>query len=284
MHYGTGFAITAMDDVAAIKDFAQALDGAGFNFVTVAGHLLSAEPGRFPDRPAPTYVGPFYDPFVLFSYLAAVTQQLQFRTSILILPLFPTAIVAKQAAELSHFSNGRFQLGVGISWNEAEYQALNQDVHTRGRRLEEQITVLRKLWTEPFVTFQGRWHNFDNIGLNRLPKQPIPIWIGSGTDDRVLKRVARLADGWTPMVDPTEPMARLREFLREAGRDPASFLLTARVTAGPEGPSGWVEAAKKLKQVGATHLAIGAPPDLAPLQALERIIEAKTVLAAELGS
>jgi hypothetical protein len=86
------------------------------------------------------------------------------------------------------------------------------------------------------------------------------------------------------MVDPTEPIARLREFLREAGRDPASFLLTARVTAGPEGPSDWVEAAKKLKQVGATHLAIGAPPDLAPLQALERIIEAKTVLAAELGS
>ena len=284
MQYGTGFALAAMDDVAAIKDFAQALDGAGFDFVTVAGHLLSAEPGRFPDRPTPTYVGPFYDPFVLFSYLAAVTQRLQFRTSILILPLFPTAIIAKQAAELSHFSNGRFQLGVGISWNEAEYQALGQDIHTRGRRLEEQITVLRKLWTEPFVRFQGRWHTFDNVGLKRLPKQPIPIWMGSGTDDRVLRRVARLADGWTPMVDPTEPMMRLRGFLKEAGRDPATFLLTARVTAGPEGPAGWVEAAKRLQGVGATHLAIGAPPDLAPPQALERIIEAKKVLAAELGS
>jgi len=117
-----------------------------------------------------------------------------------------------------------------------------------------------------------------------LPKAPIPIWMGSGTDDRVLRRVARLGDGWTPMVDPTEPMTRLCEFLKEAGRDPATFGLTARIAAGPEGPAGWVEAARRLQGVGATHIAIGAPPDMAPPQALARIIEAKNVLAGELGS
>lgn len=282
MKYGAGFAITAIDDPIAIRDFAQALDGAGFDFVSVAGHALAAEPGRFPDRPPMTYVGPFYDPFVLFSYLAAVTERLAFRTNILILPLFPTAIVAKQAAELSLFSGGRFELGVGISWNEPEYQALNQDIHTRGRRLAEQVTVLRKLWTEPLVTFEGRWHHFDRVGLNRLPKAPIPIWIGSTTEERPLRRVARLADGWTPLGDPTETIPRLRRYLEEAGRVPATFGVAARVNAGPEGPAAWVAAARALQSAGVTDLTVGAPPDLPPAQALERIIEAKGVLTGEL--
>lgn len=285
MRFGTGFALTAMDDTVAVRDFAQALDGAEFDFVTTAGHLLCVEPDRFPDRPAATYVGPFYDPFVLFSYLAAVTERIAFRTSILILPLFPTALVAKQAAELSLFSSGRFQLGVGISWNEPEYQALNQDIHIRGRRLAEQITVLRKLWTEPLVTFQGRWHTLDGVGLNRLPKAPIPLWMGTGADagERVLRRVARLADGWTPLGDPTEAMPRLRQYLTEAGRDPASFKLGARLTAGADGPAAWVAEARRLQQVGVTDLAIGAPPDLPPPHALERLIEARGVLAGEFG-
>jgi probable F420-dependent oxidoreductase len=283
MHFGTGFALTAMDDTVAIRDFAQALDGAGFDFVTVAGHAVCAEPNRFPDRPAVTYTGPFYDPFVLFSYLAAVTERIAFRTSILILPLFPTALVAKQAAELSLFSGGRFQLGAGISWNEPEYQALNQDIHTRGRRLAEQITVLRKLWTEPFVTFQGRWHTLDRVGLNRLPKQPIPIWIGSTTEERPLRRAARLADGWTPLGDPTEAMPRLRQYLAEAGRGVSTFRVGARVMAGADGPAAWVTEARRLQAVGVTDLAIGAPPEMPPSQALERLIEAKRVLAAEFG-
>jgi probable F420-dependent oxidoreductase len=283
MRYGAGFALTAMEEPTAIRDFAQALDGAGFDFVTAAGHLLSSELSRFPDRPAMTYVGPFHEPFVLFSYLAALTQRLTFRPSILILPLFPTAVVAKQAAELSLLSGGRFELGVAISWNSAEYQAVNQDFHTRGRRMEEQITLLRRLWSEPLVSFEGRWHTFDNVGLNRLPKSPIPIWIGSGTDERVLRRVARLADGWVPLGDPTDTMPRLRQYLEEAGRDPAAFGLTARVTAGPDGPSSWVEAARKLQGIGATHLTIGATPDLIPPKAMERIIEARNVLKSELG-
>jgi probable F420-dependent oxidoreductase len=283
MKFGAGFPLVASEDAAAARHFAKTLDGAGFQFVTSSGHLLAAAPNRFPDRPAATYVGPFHEPFVLFSYLAAGTERIRFRTSILILPLLQAAAVASQAAELSRLSGGRIELGVGISWNQAEYRALNQDFGNRGRRLEEQIAVMRRLWTEPFVTFEGRWHSFDGIGLNWLPEAPIPIWIGSGTSDRVLRRVAALADGWIAMTDPTEPMLRLRQFMEEAGRDPSKLGLTGRISAGAEGAKDWIQAATHLQAAGATHLTISAPPEFSGARALERIVEAKQTLAAELG-
>jgi probable F420-dependent oxidoreductase len=283
MQFGTGYPLTAMSDPIAIRDFAQTLDGAGFTFVTASGHVLSSEPGAFPANPTPTYAGPFHDPFVLFGYLAGLTRQLRFRNSILILPLFPTGLIAKQGAELDMLSDGRFELGVGISWNPAEYRAMNQEIETRGRRLEEQVVLLRRLWFEPFVTFEGRWHRYDRIGLNRVPTHRIPIWFGSGTSDGVLRRVARLADGWIPNGDPTEPMMRLRRFLEEAGRDPAGFGVTARVTAGADGPATWVEAGRQMQAAGATQLSIGTPPDLTGAAALQRLVEAKRVLAEALA-
>src|SRR5215207_3047716 len=283
MKYGAGFSLVAMDDPIAVRDFAQALDESGFDLVTVSGHLLSAPPDRFPDRPPPSYIGPFHDPFVLFGFLSGVTRRLHFRTSVLILPLYETAIVAKQAAEIQTLSGGRFQLGAGISWHDAEYAALNQDFRSRGRRFEEQIEVLRKLWSEPFVTFKGRWHTFDNVGLNRLPAQPIPIWIGGGTDESVLRRVARIADGWTPMTDPTEHISRLRQYATEAGRDPKNLQLSASLTAGPGGPESWVEAGRKLQQLGVTYLTLRVPPDTPPNQTVNRLIEVKRALEAGLG-
>jgi len=280
MKFGTGFALTAQADPIALRDMAQTLDGAGFDYVTTAGHLLCAPPDSYAGRPLPTYVGPFREPFVFFSYLAAVTQRLAFRTSILILPLFPTALVAKQAAELSLLSGGRFQLGVGISWNPAEYEALGQDFTTRGRRLEEQIVVLKRLWTEPFVTFEGRFHTLSGVGLNQLPQQPVPVWIGCAPEEPLLRRVARVADGWLPQVDPAEPLARLRGYLTEAGRDPSGFGVTWRLVAGPGGPESWVETVRQLELVGVTDVTIGAPPDVTGAQSLQRIIEARQVLAA----
>ena len=286
MQYGTGFALGAMTDVAMIRDFAQTLDGAGFDFVTASGHLLSAELGRFPNNPPATYVGPFHEPFVLFSYLAGITERLRFRTSISILPLFQTAVVAKQAAELSILSGERFELGVGISWSEPEYQALGQDIHTRGRRMEEQITLLRKFWTEPHVTFKGRWHEVDAVGLGgRLPKEPIPIWLGSGTGEKVLRRVAAIADGWIPGAgDVSEPIARLRGYVAEAGRDPATFPVSGRLVAGPEGASAWVAAAQAQQALGVSHLSITAGPDAQGPAALQRVLDAKQAIASELGA
>jgi probable F420-dependent oxidoreductase len=283
MKFGASLPIVAMSDPIAIRDFAQALDGAGFDVLSTAGHLLAVPAERYTDRPPATYAGPFHDPFVAFAYLAAITQRLHFRPSILILPLYPTAIVAKQSAELQQLSNGRFELGVGISWNAAEYQAVRADFGTRGAHLEEQIQVLRKLWSEPYVTFTGRWHTLEGVGLNRVPATPIPIWVG-GSHERVLRRAARLADGFIPLGDPAEVFPKVQAYVREAGRDPATFGLAGRVTAGPGGPGAWVEAARKLQSLGATQLAVSAPPDVQGAAALDRLLEARKALGAELGS
>jgi len=279
MKFGAGLALTAASDPVFVRDLAQALDESGFDVLTVSGHLLAAEAGRFPDRPSATYAGPFHDPLVLFGYLSAITSRLHFRPNILILPLYPTVIVAKQAAELQLLSQGRFELGVGISWNAAEYAATGQDFTTRGRRLEEQITVLRKLWSEPFVTFEGRWHKIDGLGLNRLPIPAIPIWMGASTSEKPLRRVAQLGDGFVPLGEPAEPIGMLRQYMAESGRDPSMLLIGSRIVAGPGGHNAWVTAARGLEQLGVTQLTIAAPPAVSPADALERIVEARRVLA-----
>lgn len=283
MRFGTSFALNKLEDVGQLRDMTQTLDRAGIDFIALAGHVMAQPPGTYEGRPPFTFAGPFRDPFVLFSYLAGMTTHIEFRNSILILPLYQTALLAKMAADLSIVSGGRYGMGVGLSWNEAEYQSLGQDIHTRGRRMEEQIQVLRKLWTEPFVTFEGRWHKLDRVGLNQLPEQPIPIWIGCNPEERQLRRVAKYADGWMPMVDPAPVMPTLRQYLTEAGRDPAKFLLTGRLAAGPEGPDAWVATAKELQASGVTDITLSAPPDLGPAETLQRVIDARNALAAALS-
>jgi alkanesulfonate monooxygenase SsuD/methylene tetrahydromethanopterin reductase-like flavin-dependent oxidoreductase (luciferase family) len=140
--------------------------------------------------------------------------------------------------------------------------------------------VLKRLWTEPFVTFEGRFHTLRGVGLNQLPKQPVPVWIGCAPEEPLLRRVARVADGWLPQVDPAEPLARLRGYLTEAGRDPARFGVTWRLVAGPGGPDAWVEAVRQLESVGVTDMTISAPPDVTGAPSLQRIIEARQALAA----
>jgi probable F420-dependent oxidoreductase len=282
MKYGASYGLGGLQDIGALRDFAQALDAAGIDTVSLATHALSTEPSRFPDRPAGTVSGPFRDPFVLFSYLAGVTQRLSFRSAILIAPLYSTPILAKQAADLSIVSGGRFELGVGISWNELEYKALGQDLHTRGRRLAEQLVLLRRFWTEPYVTFHGRFHDVDGIGLNQLPP-PITLWVGSTTAERPFRRAARLADGWLPLVDPVEHIPTLRRYLAESKRDASTFRIAGRLAAGPDGPEAWIKEGQRLKDAGVTDINLGAPPDLSPADALKRVIEAKDALKAALG-
>ena len=279
MKIGTGYPLISTGDLVQTRDFAQQLDSAGFDYLTLAGHVLGRPQDVYEGRPPATYVGPYYDPFVLFSYLAAHTNHIEFMTSILILPLFQTVVVAKQAAELSFVSGGRFGLGVGISWQEPEYEAMGQDVHTRGKRLEEQIEVMRLLWSQPYVTYKGRWHNLDNIGLGRVPAHKIPIWMGAGMDDARLRRIAKLGDGWMPLGDPTEAIPKLTSYLKEAGRDPSQFLLMSRVNAGPEGPDAWIAEAKRLQGLGITHITVGAPPDLAPAESFKRMTDARQAIA-----
>ena len=283
MQYGSALPITAFADPGAVKAYAEALEAAGFDFTSTSGHVMAQPAGTHPQRPDRQYAGPFHDPFVTFSFLAAVTQKLRFITGILILPAWPTVLLAKQAAELALFSGGRFELGVGLSWNAAEYQALGQHFRNRGRRIEEQVTVLKLLWSQPYVTFDGEYHTLDKVGLNRPGLPHIPLWFGSETGDAALQRVARLADGWMSMGDPTPHLPRLRQYTREAGRDPGTLMVRGPLVAGDGGAVAWVAAARKLQDVGVTHLNVTAPLDMAPAQALPRVIEARRALADALG-
>jgi probable F420-dependent oxidoreductase len=279
MQYGAGFPLQALPDAASIRAYATALEQAGFDFTSTAGHVLGQPSGTHPGRAAPQYVGPFNDPFVTFAFLASATQRIRFMSAILILPALPTALVAKQAAELALVSGGRFELGVGISWNAAEYRALGQDPRGRAARLEEQVTLLRRLWSEPYVTFKGRYHDFDSVGLARPTAAPIPIWFGTGTDEPVLRRVARLADGWMTIGDFLPHVSRFQQYLREAGRDPAGFPIRGSLVAGDGGPDAWIETGRKYQAAGVTHITIGAPPALTQAQTLERLAAARAALA-----
>jgi probable F420-dependent oxidoreductase len=270
--------ITAFGDAMAVKDYAQALEGAGFDFTSTSGHVMGQPPGTNPQRPDRQYVGPFYDPFVTFSFLAAVTTKLRFVTGILILPAWPTVLLAKQAAELALFSGGRFELGVGLSWNAVEYQALGQNFHDRGRRMEEQIEVLRLLWSHPFVTFEGRYHKLDHVGLNRAGVPAIPLWFGSETGERALRRVARLADGWMSLGDPVADLPRLLGYMEEAGRDASSLMVRGSLMAGDGGEAAWVAAGKRLQGAGVTHINVTAPLDLSVGEGLRRVTGARKVL------
>lgn len=282
MKFGTSLSFNGMkQDPKFIREFAQTLDREGMDYMTIAGHLLSQPEGTYTDRPPATFIGPFREPFVMYGHLAALTNRLEFFTSIMILPEMPAALVAKQAAELAIFSDNRFNLGVGLSWNEDEYEALGADIHTRGARMAAQIPLMRKLWSEPFVTHEDRFHKLKNIGLNQLPSKPVPVWIGGGSDERVLRRIARLADGWLPMGDPAPNAPRIHEYMREYGRNPSDLMMMGRLGTGQGNADDWKQEAHRLKDLGASHLTIGVAPDATPQEELALALRAREVLAAD---
>ncbi len=284
MKIGVVFPQTEFDgDALAVRDYAQTVEELGFSHIAAYDHVLGANP----DRPGGwqgryTYKDPFLEPFVLFSYMAAVTRQVMLATNIIILPQRQTALVAKQAATLDVLSGGRVRLGIGLGWNAVEYTALNEDFHTRGRRIEEQVEVLRRLWTAPLVTFAGKWHTIPDAGINPLPIQrPIPIWFG-GTADAALRRAARVGDGWMcNFRDPRDArpaVARLMQYLREAGRDAASFGFEARIPYGDGSPRVWEALLRDWQALGATMfsvntMGIGFDSPAAHLNAIKRFAQ-----------
>lgn len=262
MRIGTVFPQTEIGaDAAGVRDYAQAVEDLGFTHLLAYDHVLGAEPtGR--SIPASAFVYNektlFHEVFVLFGYLAGLTRDLELVSGVIILPQRQTALVAKQAAEIDVLSGGRLRLGVGIGWNPVEYEALNENFHNRGRRIEEQVEVLRKLWTEPNVNFHGRWTNIDRAGINPLPIQrPIPVWFG-GMADAALQRIARIADGWMPNRRPPEGwgpvLDKMRGYLKDAGRDQTGFGIEARINAGTGTPDQWRAEAEEWRKLGATYL------------------------------
>jgi probable F420-dependent oxidoreductase len=214
-------------DRGAIRSFLVAIDELGYSYATNIDHVLGVDEASHPGYdPIPGFpphyllATPIHEMFTLFAFAAACTERIRLISSILLLAQRETALVAKQAAEVDILSGGRLVLGVGVGHTDVEFAALGADFQTRGARMEEQIEVLRRLWTEDVVHFEGRFHHLPGVGLNPLPLQrPIPIWIG-GWSEAALRRAARLGDG---VCYPMRPITELREMVIDAGRDPASF-------------------------------------------------------------
>jgi probable F420-dependent oxidoreductase len=277
-------------DPEPIRAFARTIEEAGYDYLLAYDHIVGAHPDRFSGpvggfaRPPYTHESPTHEVFTLFSYLAAVTTRLEFLTSVLILPQRETLLVAKQAAEVAILSRGRLRLGVGVGWNFAEYGALSYDFPTRGERIEEQIALLRTMWTEPLVTFTGRWHQLDRIALNPRPTYSIPIWIGSGARDVSLRRMARLAAGWFPLLPSLDALpralARLGGYLAEEGRDLTSFGLQLSLNVGQGGPDDWRRRRDELLALGATHLTVSAGgPGISIERQLDKLLAIRAVLS-----
>jgi probable F420-dependent oxidoreductase len=252
-------------DPGAVREYARAAEELGYAHVFVADHVLGADPSAHGELARTgfsySHKSVVHEPLTLLAFIAAVTTRLNLCTGILILPQRETALVAKQAAELDVLSGGRLRLGIGVGWNYVEYEALTQDFHNRGRRCDEQIALLRALWTQETVDFHGRWHDVTHAGINPLPVQrPIPVWIG-GYAEAVLRRIGQIADGWFPLMGPDagglEAVALMREYAREAGRDPASIGVEGRVRLSEHpNPEDWQGVADIWAEAGASHLSI----------------------------
>jgi probable F420-dependent oxidoreductase len=246
-------------DPVVVRAYAAAAEELGYAHILAYDHVVGADPAGHPGWSAAYDVDTqFHEPFVLFGYLAAITS-LELVTSVIILPQRQTALVAKQAAEVDLLTEGKFRLGVGVGWNAVEYEALDKDFANRRRRLAEQVTLLRRLWTERSVTFHGRYETVTAAGLAPMPVQrPIPIWLGAQSEPGY-RRVGRLADGWFPQWRPgpaiEEALAVVRAAAEAAGRDPDSIGVEGRVVLD----RGVDDAAEQIRQwqaLGATHAAV----------------------------
>lgn len=244
----------------AIKTWATAVEDLGYHHIMAFDHVLGAGTRNRPGWRGYTSADAFHEIFILFGYLAAVTTSTELVTGVLVLPQRQTALVAKQAAEVDVLSKGRLRLGVGVGWNDVEYEALGQDFTTRGRRAEEQVEVLRALWATPEVTFEGRWHSIQDAGINPRPvRGSIPVWFG-GHSEATLQRVGRLGDGWLPLVKPgpqaKDMLRRVHEAAQQAGRDPHTIGIEAKVSLSTGSMEDQLSFVDGWRELGATHVTV----------------------------
>lgn len=271
-------------DPGAIRAYAQGVEELGVDHLMIYDHVLGAprdRPGGF-DGPYDADTA-FHEPMVFFGFVAALTTRVDLVTAILILPQRQTALVAKQAAELAVLSGNRFKLGVGVGVNRVEFDALGENFGTRGRRQEEQVDLMRRLWTEPVISYHGEFHDFDDAGILPRPSTPPPVLFG-GSAPAVLDRCARLGDGWIPLGSPNEKsahrIAEIRQRREAAGRSWDGFEIRAQAQYRGGTPERWRTHADAWRELGATHLAI-ATHNAEPTDVdghLARIVEYRSAL------
>ena len=229
MEIGASFPTTSIGhDSVAVREFVQTVEDLGYSHIRILDHVVGADPKKHPEVPEFYYSheSVIREPFTLMAYIAGFTNRIELVTGIIILPQRQTVLVAKQAAEVDVLSAGRLRLGIGVGWNPVEFTALGESFENRGRRIEEQIEVLRLLWTENPIEFHGKWHHIESAGINPLPVQrPIPIWMGAGAPgtpvgpNRVLRRVGRMADGYFPLCEAGDTARNLIETVKQYAQD-----------------------------------------------------------------
>jgi len=260
MHIGVTLPQTEIGGaVADLRTYAEGVEQLGYDHLVAYEHVVGADPAVYTDWSGPYDIdSTFHEPFVMLGYLAGITK-LELAPAVIILPQRQTALVAKQAAEVDLLTEGRFRLGIGLGWNEVEYEALGQDFSTRGRRMDEQVALLRRYWTERSITFEGEFDRVTGAGIAPLPLQrPIPLWFGGGSKP-AFRRMGRLADGWLPMMTPgpelDEAMATIAASAEAAGRDPQTIGMEGRITWGGDLDQVKLEA-EQWRALGATHVSI----------------------------
>ena len=276
MDLGTVFPTTQIgSDPTVIRDFAQTAEGLGYRRLTVYDHVLGAvHADRIPPLSGPyTEHDPFHEPLVLLGYLAACTSSIELAVAVLVLPQRPTALVAKQAAEVDVLSRGRLVLAVGTGWNYVEYESLGASFAARGCRLDEQVEVLRALWREPVIDFRGEFHRIDRAGIAPRPvRGDIPLWFGGGAE-AALRRAARTGDGFVfGSVSPHthQRVARLRELLADFGRDPDRFPMETMIDHSL-GPGAWRQQASAWQDSGGSILSIRTMSTAAAYHGVARV-------------
>ncbi len=245
-----------------LRDYAQAAEGLGFNYLLGPDHVLGANPDvDYGGKRVGTSATAYHDPFVLFAFLAGVTKNMGFASGVIILAQRQAALVAKQAACLDELCEGRFRLGIGVGWNEIEFQGLGMDFHTRGKRSAEQVRFMQALWANPSTTFKGEFHQLDDGGINPRPKSGrVPVWFG-GHAEATFKRAAKYGDGFMPLQYPAGDDAlkafdKLRGMIKAEGRDPASVGLEVWVSPGKGTPDDWRKEVTFWKQAGVSHITV----------------------------
>jgi probable F420-dependent oxidoreductase len=272
-------------DVGAVRAYAETVEGLGFSHVLAYDHVVGADPVVHHGWDGPYDLSStFHEPFVLFGFLAAITS-LELVTGVIILPQRQTVLVAKQAAEVDLLSGGRFRLGVGLGWNAVEYEALGRSFSDRGRRADEQVALMRRLWTERSITHEGQFERVHGAGLAPLPIQrPIPIWFGA-TSTPAYRRIGRLADGWFPGVAPGARLDEARRVIEEAargaGRDPGALGMEGRVHWSAGGADKVADHAARWRQAGATHVSVNTMS--AGLRTVDEHLAALTAAAGAMG-
>ncbi|MGC8628071.1 MAG: LLM class F420-dependent oxidoreductase [Acidimicrobiales bacterium] len=272
-------------DPATVRAYVRAVADLGYHHVLAYDHVLGADPVAYPGWTGPYDISStFHEPLVLFGFVAGFST-LELVTGVIIAPQHQTVLLAKQATEVDILAGGRFRLGIGIGWNRVEYEGLGQEFATRGQREEEQVALLRRLWTERSVTHRGRFDKVTGAGIAPLPAQrPIPIWLG-GQSSPAYRRIGRLADGWFPQVQPGPMLDHARQLVagaaESAGRDPSALGMEGRVSLGTGGPQAAAGQVRSWQEAGATHVAVNTMG--AGLLGLDEHLKALSLVAAALG-